>query len=317
MGNRYILDDDNNVRKARTSVWTIVRKILVFFVGTLSLAVVYYVVFALLFSTDKEKILEQENKMYEKIVPQMKQKAELLEDVVDGLQERDNGIYTEIFHASAPSLNPLHTLSSLSGLDTIPDTRIVRYSSDKLAFIEKSASSVEENFQVIFQALESSSAQKVAPPMTVPVKNFSFARTGASVGMKINPFYKVPMQHNGLDLIASAGEPVYATADGVVTDVVRSRKGLGNVVTISHDGGYSTRYAHLADIEVRKGRRLGRGTRIGYVGVSGNSFAPHLHYEVLRDTVVLDPVNCFFGSLTVDEYVNMLVMSVSTGQSMD
>ena len=100
MGNRYILDDDNNVRKARTSVWTIVRKILVFFVGTLSLAVVYYVVFALLFSTDKEKILEQENKMYEKIVPQMKQKAELLEDVVDGLQERDNGIYTEIFHHS-------------------------------------------------------------------------------------------------------------------------------------------------------------------------------------------------------------------------
>ena len=78
-----------------------------------------------------------------------------------------------------------------------------------------------------------------------------------------------------------------------------------------------TRYAHLADIEVRKGRNIRRGDRIGYVGVSGNSFAPHLHYEVLRDTLVLDPVNYFFASVGADDYVNMLVLSASTGQSMD
>ena len=317
MSKRYILDEDNNVRREKTSVWTIVRKILVFFVGTLSLAVVYYWIFALFFSTDKEKILEQENKMYEKVVPQMEEKADLVADVVDGLQKRDDGIYREIFHASAPSLNPLNTLTSLSGLDTIPDTKIVRYSSDKIEVIEKAASRVEANFQAIFHCVASASEGNAVPPMTVPVDNFSFARTGASLGMKINPFYKVPMQHNGLDIIASAGEPVRSAADGVVSDVVRSRKGLGNVVTITHEGGYVTRYAHLADIEVRKGRFVRRGTRIGYVGISGNSFAPHLHYEVLRDTVVLDPVNYFFGSLSVDEYVNMLVMSVSTGQSMD
>ena len=82
MSKRYILDEDNNVRREKTSVWTIVRKILVFFVGTLSLAVVYYWIFALFFSTDKEKILEQENKMYEKVVPQMEEKADLVADVV-------------------------------------------------------------------------------------------------------------------------------------------------------------------------------------------------------------------------------------------
>ena len=118
-------------------------------------------------------------------------------------------------------------------------------------------------------------------------------------------------------MISPSGEPVYAAADGVVSNVIRSRKGLGNVVEIDHGNGYMTRYAHLADIEVRKGRKLTRGTRIGYVGVSGNSFAPHLHYEVIRDTVVLDPVNHMFASVTPEEYVNMLVMSVTTGQSMD
>lgn len=137
------------------------------------------------------------------------------------------------------------------------------------------------------------------------------------MGEKINPFYKVKIMHNGLDLIAPAGDPVYATADGYVSDVTMSRKGLGNVVTINHGNGYVTRYAHLADIEVRKGRKVKTGTRIGYVGVSGNSFAPHLHYEVIRDTVVVDPVSHFFASVTPDEYVNMLIMSASTGQSMD
>ena len=107
------------------------------------------------------------------------------------------------------------------------------------------------------------------------------------------------------------------TADGVVRNVIRSRKGLGNVVEIDHGNGYVTRYAHLADVEVKKGRELKRGSRIGYVGVSGNSFAPHLHYEVLRDTLILDPVNHLFASVSPDEYMNMLIMSASTGQSLD
>ena len=155
------------------------------------------------------------------------------------------------------------------------------------------------------------------PPMTNPIGNFSFAQTGASVGDKINPFYKVSIRHNGLDLIAPAGEPVYASADGVVRNVIRSRKGLGNVVEIDHGNGYVTRYGHLADVEVRKGRQLEKGTRIGYVGVSGNSFAPHLHYEVLRDTLILDPVNHLFASVNPEEYMNILIMAVSTGQSLD
>ena len=89
------------------------------------------------------------------------------------------------------------------------------------------------------------------------------------------------------------------------------------MVEIDHGNGYVTRYAHLADVEVREGRRLEKGTRIGYVGVSGNSFAPHLHYEVLKDTLVLDPVNHLFASVSPEEYMNILIMAVSTGQSLD
>ena len=302
-------------RKTKTSVWAVIRKILMFFVATLSLALIYYVIFALVFSTDTEQKLKDENRMFESEFPELQKKEELLSDVIEGLRIKDDRIYEEIFNTSAPNMDPMSSLDFFVGLDSVPDGDIVRYAEAKLDLMTGAAGRVEENFRRIMEAMQDSAF--VMPPMHKPIENFSFAQTGASVGEKINPFYKVSIMHNGLDMIAPAGEPVYAAADGVVSEVIKSRQGLGNVVVIDHGNGYFTRYAHLADMEAVKGRNVKRGTRLGYVGVSGNSFAPHLHYEVLRDTVVLDPVNHLFASVTPEEYMNMLVMSVSTGQSLD
>lgn len=316
MKSQYIFDKDNvRFRKAKTSVWTVVRRILMFFVASVSMTVLYYVVISLFVSTDEERRLRQENRMYERELPELEARERLLADVVEGLQVRDDRIYEEIFHTSAPNMDPGSSLDFLIGLDSIPDKDIVKQSAGRLELLEKSASGVDDNFRRVIEMVQDKDFK--APPMANPLNDFSFAQTGASTGERINPFYKVKIMHNGLDLIAPAGDPVYASADGVVSDVTKSRKGLGNVVTVDHGNGYVTRYAHLADIEVGRGRKVKKGTRIGYVGVSGNSFAPHLHYEVIRDTVVVDPVNYFFASVTPDEYVNMLIMSSSTGQSMD
>ena len=316
MSSNYIFDKDNiRFSKKKTSVWAVIRKILMFFVASVSMAVLYYVIFALVFSTEEEKALRQENRMYERQYPELQRKEELLADVVEGLRVRDDAIYEEIFHTSAPDVEPLASIGFLAGYDSIPDIDIVLYSAEKLDNISRSADRVEENFRRISEII--GAEDYVLPPMTNPLKEYSFAQTGASTGSRINPFYKVPVQHNGLDMIAPSGEPVYAAADGVVKNVTHSRKGLGNVVEIDHGNGYVTRYAHLADIEAKKGRKIKRGARIGYVGVSGNSFAPHLHYEVLKDGEILDPMNHMFASVTPEEYVNMLVMSVTTGQSMD
>ena len=314
MNSQYIFDkNDIKFRKKRTSVWAVIRRILVFFVATASMTVLYYVVFAMIFSTDAEQRLKDENRMFEREFPALEEKEALLSDVIDGLRMRDDMIYEEIFHTSAPNMDPLSSIDFLA--DSIPDSDIVLYADRKISNAAASAGRVEDNFRRIMQVMQDSSF--VMPPMTNPLNDFSFAQTGASVGDRINPFYKVSMRHNGLDMIAPAGQPVHAAADGVVSNVIKSRKGLGNVVEIDHGNGYMTRYAHLADIEVSKGRKVEKGRRIGYVGVSGNSFAPHLHYEVMRDTLVLDPVNYLFASVTPGDYANILVMSVATGQSMD
>jgi len=316
MSRQYIFDkDDFRFRKAKTSVWAVFRKILMFLVASLSMAVLYYVVFALVFSTDEERRLRQENRMYEREFSAMEERERMLTEIVEGLHVRDNSIYEEIFHAPAPNMDPGSSLDYLVGLDSIPDKDIVKRSALRLGALTDRARGVEENFRDVIAMVQD--RKFVMPPMSNPLKDMSFAQVGASTGERVNPFYKVKIEHNGLDMIASDGTPVYAAADGVVKDVVKSRKGLGNVVTVDHGNGYVTRYAHLADIEVRKGRRVRRGARIGYVGMSGNSFAPHLHYEVRKDTLILDPVHHFFAEVTPDEYMNMLIMSASTGQSMD
>lgn len=316
MSNQYIFDDNYKLRKAKKSVWVRIRRILIFFVASVSMAVLYYLIFALVFSTDEEKRLKQENRAYQTELPRLEEKERLISDVVEGLRIKDDKIYEEIFHASAPAVDPISSVDFLTGLDTIPNMEIVRATEFRIEKLESRSAAIEENFMEIARLLGTDTL--VVPPMTLPLKKFTFAQTGASTGDKVNPFYKVKIRHNGLDMIAPSGEPVYASANGVVSEIVKSRKGLGNVVTIDHQNGYKSRYAHLADIEVSKGRVVKKGTRIGYVGVSGNSFAPHLHYEVLlRDSLTLDPVNHFFASVGPDEYVNMLIMSSTTGQSMD
>ena len=316
MRQNYFFDkNDIKVKKNRTSVWTVLRKFLVFILASMSVAVVYYIIFALIFSTGEEQKLKNENRLYSQEYPELAKKEALLSDVIEGLQLKDDRIYEEIFNTAAPNVDPMESIDFLAGLDSLPDTDLVKYTDRKLNSLREVGSKVDDNFEAIMKAVTDSGF--VMPPMHNPLEDFSFAQTGASVGYKINPFYKVEIQHNGLDMIAPSGVPVLASADGVISKVTRSRKGLGNVVEIDHGNGYITRYAHLADVVAVKGRKVKRGTRIGSVGVSGSSFAPHLHYEVVRDTVVLDPVNHLFATVSPEEYMNMLVMSITTGQSMD
>ncbi len=312
---RYVFDKTRiEFRKVTHSVWNILGKTLKYFLVTASLAVVYYIVFALLVNTDSERKLKRENQMYSRMYDEMVRKEQLVGDVMENLKAKDNEIYRQLFNSDAPDLGSIYPEGLLSAIDSVGDKDIVEYVGKKLNLLEEASGKVKDNFKSIMDKLEGDGK---LPPLTNPLHDFSYARTGASVGEKINPFYKVAVFHGGLDLISQQGDPVYATADGTVKDVEHSTKGLGNVVTIDHGNGYLTRYAHLENTKVSRGQKVARGKQIGQVGMSGNSFAPHLHYEVVRDTAKVDPLNCFFASVSPEDYIGMVFMSYNTGQSMD
>lgn len=292
-------------------VWRVVRYVLF----TLSLTIAAYAVLALFISTDTERKLQKENKMYEDVLPMLEAKRELVRDAVANLQHKDNVIYNDVFHSAAPSPDPMGSLDFLFGSDTIPDTKILKYTDAKAAKLVEDAASIDAKFEEVLLAL--ARKEKPVPPMLMPLSDISYVQIGASRGMKFSPFLKTSVQHSGLDIIAPQGAPVYASAAGVVSYVDRSRKGQGNVVEITHQGGYLTRYAHMSDINVSKGQSVRKGQKIGAVGMTGSAYAPHLHYEVRRDSLVLDPVGYIFESVSPEEYANMLYMSVRTEQSMD
>lgn len=293
----------------------ILLRLVRFVLVTAVMSLLYYTLFALVFSTDTERRLIGENRLYSRTFKEMVEREKLVEDVIRGLQAKDNAIYKEIFKADAPGMDLNSDMDIISAGDSVNDKDLVDYTAHKIGAVEVTASSVEENLSKVMERLASSSDS--VPPLRLPLGNVTYAQVGAGIGLKQNPFYKVESRHDGLDIIASQDDPVYATGRGIVSTVTRSRKGNGNVVEITHPGGYVTRYCHLGDIDVHRGQAVRAGKMIGKVGISGNAYAAHLHYEVLKDGVPVDPVNYFFASVDPSDYVKMMYMSAKTGQSLD
>ena len=302
-------------RKKENRFARILGGVLRYVLATVSISIVFYIVFALVFSTEEEKRLERENAMYARLYPVLKEKERLVGDVIEGLYQKDDTLYRRIFETAAPSADPISAADLIEGSDSLAESFYLSYSATKSERLRLMAGTVEDNFREIFRILEEK--KEAVPPLSLPLKGMNYVQVGAGIGEKTHPVHKLQMAHDGLDLIAPQGSPVYAVADGTVSDVVLSRRGLGNVVTLDHGNGYQTRYALLGDTSVSRGKHVKRGQKVGTVGITTFTFAPHLHYEVLLDGEIQDPVNHLFASVTPDEYAKMLYMSVSTSQSLD
>lgn len=298
-----------------TRISAFLSTLLRYVVATVSFSILLYILFALVFSTDQERQLQKENRLYRERYSKMKEKEALISDVIDGLQEKDNAIYETLFETSAPSLDAVTATDLIASSDSLSESFYLNAASSASERLMLMAGNVDDNFAQIFRLLQS--RRDSIPPLTLPLRGMSYVQAGASVGLKHNPVYKLTQQHDGLDLIAPQGAPVYAAAAGVVSQVVHSRKGLGNIVEISHSGGYATRYCLLGDISVSKGVKVKRGQKIGTVGISASFAAPHLHFEVLRRSEVCDPVNHLFASLSPEDYAHLMYMTLATSQSLD
>jgi murein DD-endopeptidase MepM/ murein hydrolase activator NlpD len=154
-------------------------------------------------------------------------------------------------------------------------------------------------------------------PAIMPVSNKDLTRTASGYGWRIHPIYKIRKFHEGMDFTAPTGTEVYATGDGIIEVVKSSKRGYGKRVVIDHGFGYKTRYAHLNEFNVRRGQEVKRGEVIGYVGSSGLSVAPHLHYEVMKGNKNVNPVDYYFNDLTPKQYEKMIFISSNSGQSLD
>ena len=317
MGKYRFNKEDLNFVEDRRGFKGWVKILVRYFFMSLVLAIFYYVMFSLFISTEHERALARETDLMEAEYEKLHERLHQLDNTIKNLQHRDREIYRSIFNAEPPVYSVYGDYDMFAGIDTTRMESVVDDSKMRLAVMERGMARVEATFEGIMGALDSLGSGVTAIPSIVPVKDFSIRQSGASVGMKINPFYKTVAMHNGMDLLAASGTPVLAGADGVVVKAVKNGTREGSSVAIDHKNGYVTVYNHLGKIKVRKGQRVKQGEVIAEVGLTGMSFAPHLHYEVWYNGKVMDPMDYFFSSITPQMYRDMAVVTVNTGQSLD
>ncbi|MBR5033938.1 MAG: M23 family metallopeptidase [Bacteroidales bacterium] len=304
----------------RHSFNSILKSTVSYLSWTLLVAVVIYGLFSLIYTSDKERALAEENAYLKEHYDNLLERSNLVDDVLDGLEARDSKIYNSIFDIDPPSADALY--------GTDPEDQLERFYADsEQQLIDDSqavvgelcltAAQVDRQIRAITEQMEGENFSKNNFPSVIPLRTFTIAQTGATVGRKINPFFKSMSMHGGIDLMAPYGTEVLSTADGKVVEVLRQGRGLGNMVIIDHGNGLKTVYAHLSDIYVAINQKVTRGKVIGKVGNSGASFASALHYEVRKQGRAVDPVNYFFGSLSPALSSEMLLIANTTGQSLD
>jgi len=154
-------------------------------------------------------------------------------------------------------------------------------------------------------------------PAIQPISNKTLTRLASGFGRRMHPIYRVPKMHTGMDFTAPRGTEIYATGNGVIKAAISARRGYGKHVIVNHGYGYSTLYAHMNKLIVKVGQKVKRGEVIGYVGNSGASVGPHLHYEVMKNDIKINPVNFYYNDLTTEQYDQMIEISSRVNLSFD
>jgi len=298
-----------------------IRGYFIFFLSSILLSFFILMIFYQFFDSPKEKRLKLEiqnlTSQYEVINNDMQQ----VETVLDEIQERDDNIYRVIFEADPiptsirkQGFGGVNRYEKLLGLS---NSELMINTSKKIDQLTKQLYLQSKSFDEVIDLAKNKSNMLASIPAIQPVANKDLKRMASGYGYRIHPIYKTRKMHYGMDFSAKTGTEIYATGDGIVSKIKRSKRGYGNYVKINHGFGYETLYAHMSKYIVKRGQKVKRGEVIGYVGNSGISTAPHLHYEVRKDNKKINPMNFYYNDLSPEEYEKMLEISLQSNQSLD
>ncbi|PKQ46923.1 M23 family metallopeptidase [Confluentibacter flavum] len=269
----------------------------------------------------KERALKRELQNAQLQFELLNKKMEKTEMVLANIADRDNNIYRVYFEANpipeeqrTAGFGGVNRYKSLEGFD---NSKLIVESNKRLDIIQKQLVVQSKSLDEIAKLAEDKEKLLAAIPAIQPVSNQDLSRMASGYGFRSDPFTKVRKMHWGMDFSAPKGSPIYATGDGVVERADNTASGYGNHIRIDHGYGYVSLYAHLFKYNVRKNQKVKRGDLIGFVGSTGRSEAPHLHYEIFKDDERINPINFYYGSLTAEEFNEMLEHASLENQSLD
>jgi murein DD-endopeptidase MepM/ murein hydrolase activator NlpD len=296
-------------------------KFMLFLVTSLVMSIIMTFVILQFYETPKTRNLKRENQRLMTQYELMYKNLENVEKVLADLQQRDDNLYRVIFEAD-PIPNSIRKagfggVNKYAQLQSLDNSELVINTARKLDIIAKEAYVQSKSYDEILALAQNKEKMLASIPAVMPISNKDLKRTASGWGFRIHPVYKIRRFHYGMDFTAPVGTEIYATGDGVVKEVDNSHSGYGRCLVIDHGFGYQTLYGHMSEFKVKQGQMVKRGSVIGYVGNSGTSTGPHVHYEVHKNGKPVNPQYFYFKDLTPEEYDRMIAISTNMGQSYD
>ena len=271
--------------------------------------------------TPKEISQAREIESYQLQYEQLNRKMKQIESVLDNLQDRDNQIYRVIFEANPISDDVRKAgfggVNRYADLEGFENSELVVRTTKRMEILSKQIVVQSKSLDEIQRMALDKEVLLSAIPSIQPIDNNDLRRMASGYGWRTDPFTKTRRKHKGMDFSAPTGTPIYAPSDGKVTRVDSRSAGYGKHIRIDHGYGYVTLYAHLSEYNVRRGQQVKRGDVIGFVGNTGRSVAPHLHYEIRKDGSPVNPINFYYGDLNTDEFNALLEAANRENQSLD
>jgi murein DD-endopeptidase MepM/ murein hydrolase activator NlpD len=273
------------------------------------------------FETPKDRLQAREIEYMRIQYELLNRKTSLIEEALSSVEERDNNLYRTYFNSTPipeeqrkAGFGGINRYKSLEGYD---NSQLVTGTTKRLDVLAKEVVIQSKSLEEIAKLAKDKEKLLAAIPAIQPVKNEDLKMMASGFGYRTDPFTKVRKFHAGMDFSSRTGTIVYATGDGVVEKADNSASGYGNHIVIRHGYGYQTLYGHLSKYKVRAGQKIKRGDVIGYVGSTGRSEAPHLHYEVHRNGEVVNPLNFYYGNISAKEYILISKLANQENQSLD
>jgi len=321
---KYYYDNKTlSYRKIETNKGVQLRNVLAFLSASIFFGIIGLLILlnSSIISTPTELTQAREISNYKFQFDLLNKKIEQLNFVLEDIEQRDNNVYRVLFETNPiPSevrkagFGGINRYENLEGFD---NSKLVIETTKKIEILTKQIVIQSKSLDEIERLASEKEKLLSAIPSIQPIKNNDLTRMASGYGFRTDPFNKSRKMHRGMDFTAPRNTPIYAASDGKVIRADSRSSGYGKHIRIDHGFGYLTLYAHLNKYNVKRGQKVQKGDIIGYVGSTGRSQAPHLHYEVQKDKKRINPLNFYYGNLSPGEFDTLLKLAKQENQSLD
>jgi len=323
---KYVYNESTlQFEKVERSNKKLVGRILGFLSGSAIVGFIAFFIADSYIDTPSKITMKREINQMNMYLTNVNEELGLLNKVLENVQERDAHVHRALF-----GMSPIddHLWNSGTGGHE-QYNHLKKYGDFGSLLIENQMKMDRLKRQTYLQTQSLDTLQKLAlekkemlasVPSIKPVRIDHLKRRLnhlSGFGIRLHPVHKVKKMHQGIDFTAPTGTPIQATGDGKIVKVSKKRTGYGRHVVIDHGFGFKTLYAHMKTVDVKKGDKVKKGEKIGTVGSTGTSTAPHCHYEVRFNDRPVNPIHYVMDGLTPEEYQVLVERASKANQSFD